>query len=447
MKKPINFYCIALMVLTVFSISVINTGYGLAWEVPENVPGDFYGKWYGIHCPDVPKKEIVGLVDGEEAFPSQTIIDSWGYKAKPIDEIKDLLPKIYFNMCSHPEDWGDIRINETAYIPIDKWPGEHRKLMAEATKKNLGTARLDEKGHISNYKNGVPFPGSTNGLEIAWNFVYSRISADELLNRFYIAVVDKTGHTRYMVGEVANLAWKGRLHGEDVPNLEPNPKNYESFFSVGFRSPYDMKGLVTATHRYDCAHKEDDQWLFLPQIRRVRRMSTAQRWDKCPGGVDITYDGTLGFSGKPTNYEWKYLGRKTLLCSHNGKAQLQEIKGKPGGAICDQWYQRVDCIMLEYAPKIPAPISKAIMYIDPELYCCYYVEFYDTRGRPYLFYAHAYVVSTDGYTGPCGFFVSDVQRIHSSHNYGYEVSLDAKARDIKPEFFQMSALQRRFPSR
>ncbi len=270
MAKRIHFCWLALMVVAFIFISVTNAGHVLAWDVPENVPGDFEGKWYGIHCPDVPKKEIVGLVDGQEAFPSQTIMDSWGYKAKPIEQIKDLLPEIYFNMCSHPGDWGDIRINETAYIPIAKWPGEHRRLMDETTKRNLGSAHLDEKGHIVNYKNGVPFPGSTNGLELAWNFVYSRISADELLSRFYIAVVDKTGHTRYMVGEVASLAWKGRLHGENTPNLEPNPKNYESFFSFGFRSPYDLKGLVGSTHRYDCADKEDDQWLFLPQIRRVR---------------------------------------------------------------------------------------------------------------------------------------------------------------------------------
>jgi len=115
--------------------------------------------------------------------------------------------------------------------------------------------------------------------------------------------------------------------------------------------------------------------------------------------------------------------------------------------MCDQWYQRVNCVVLEYSPKIVSSISKAIMYLDPELYSAYYVEFYDTRGRPYLFYAHAFVVSNDGYTGPCGFFVSDVQRIHSSHNYGYEVFLDGDAEDIKPSYFQMNKLRNRFPSR
>jgi len=433
--------------LTVLICWLFSETFGQAWELPEKVPGDFEGRWYGVHCPKVPKKKMVGLVDGEEAFPNQTIIDSWGYKARPIEEIKNLLPEMYYSICSNPDAWGNIRINETAYIPVEQWPGDHRKRIKDATEKNLGTARLDEKGHIKSYENGLPFPGSTTGIEIAWNFVYARNGGDEFLTRLYTAVVDKKGRTRYMVGEAAGLSWKGRLRGKHVPRIEPNPNNYEGFSSIGFKSPYDMKGLVGATHRYDSADKEDDQWLYLPQVRRVRRMSTAQRWDKCPGGVDITYDAVMGFSGKPTNYEWKYLGRKELLCCHNAKAQLQEIKGKAGGSICDQWYQRVNCVLLEYSPKIISSISRAVMVLDPELYCAYYVEFFDTRGRPYLFYAHAFVVSNDGYIGPCGFFVSDVQRIHSSHNYGYEVFLDGDSEDIKPSYFQMNKLRKSFPSR
>ncbi len=447
MKKQFNSLGTSLLVLAMLSFLLSNTKVCMAWELPEKVPGNFEGKWYGIHCPTVPKKNMIGLVDGQEAFPNQTVIDSWGYKAKSMEEIKDLIPEIYYTICTNPQEWGDIRINETAYIPTEQWPGDHRKLAKEATEKNLGTAGLDDKGHIKHYENGVPFPGSEKGIEIAWNFVYARNGGDEFLARFYTAVVDKKGHTRYMVGEAGGMGWKGRLRGEHSPRLEPNPHNYEGFSYFGFKSPYDMKGLTGLTHRYDSAGKEDDQWLYLPMLRRVRRMSTAQRWDKLPGGVDIAYDAVLGFSGKPTNYNWKYLGRKELLACHNAKTQLQEIKGKPGGSICDQWYQRVNCVVLEYSPKIVASISKAVMYLDPEIYSAYYVEFFDTRGRPYLFYYHAFVISTDGYTGPCGFFVSDVQRTHSSHNYAYEVYLDGDAVDIKPSFFQMNNLKRRFPSR
>ena len=83
-------------------------------------------------------------------------------------------------------------------------------------------------------------------------------------------------------------------------------------------------------------------------------MSTAQRWDKFPGGSDLTYDAVTGFQGKPTNYEWKYLGRKELLCARQAKDSIQEIKDKPIGA-CDQLYQRVNTVMVEYIPKDHVP--------------------------------------------------------------------------------------------
>ena len=101
MKKQIYSLGTASLVLgtLLFLLSDINVC--MAWELPEKVPGNFKGKWYGVHCPKVPKKKMVGLVDGEEAFPDQTIINSWGYKAKPMEEIKDLIPEMYYAICTN----------------------------------------------------------------------------------------------------------------------------------------------------------------------------------------------------------------------------------------------------------------------------------------------------------------------------------------------------------
>ncbi|MBW1895122.1 MAG: hypothetical protein JRI91_15740, partial [Deltaproteobacteria bacterium] len=86
MKRRINSSWFLFSGLALLALFLLTTTFCLAWELPEKVPGDFQGKWYGIHCPKVKKKNMRGLVDGEEAFPNQTIINSWGYKAKPIEE-------------------------------------------------------------------------------------------------------------------------------------------------------------------------------------------------------------------------------------------------------------------------------------------------------------------------------------------------------------------------
>jgi hypothetical protein len=177
-------------------------------------------------------------------------------------------------------------------------------------------------------------------------------------------------------------------------------------------------------------------------------MSAAQRWDKFPGGSDLTYDAVTGFQGKPTNYEWKYLGRKELLCRRQAKDSIQEIKGKPMGA-CDQLFQRVNTVIVEYVPKITATISRAVMYLDPEIYACYYVDFFDKRGRPYIFMFYPWVVQASGYQSPIGFVVVDVQRAHASliNTYDEYQDLDGEAMGINPSFFQMNALRKRYGGR
>jgi len=278
--------------------------------------------------------------------------------------------------------------------------------------------------------------------------VNARNFGEQLLAKFYFAIKDRRGNSKHCIAEQNFLWWKGRLHGEHVPRLEPNPSDYEFFSSMGFRTPYDIRGVVMITHRYDQAEKQDDMWMYIPTLRRTRRMSTSQRWDKMPGGQDITWDAATGFNGKPTNYEWKYLGRKLLLCSHQAKDQLQEIKDKPGGT-CDQLYQRVNVVLLQYIPKIVSSVSRAIMYLDPDMYCCYYVEYYDRKGRPYLFYNHAWVVQGDGCMSPIGYLITDVQRTHSSNAYTYDEfqNEDGWKAGITPAFFQMDVLKLRYGGR
>ena len=416
------------------------------FDLPEKIPGEYEGKWYGFYSTTVPRRDLVGVRHGE-AFPNQKIINSWGYKAKPLEEIKDLLPEEYYGICSNPQSWGDVRINETAFIPMDQWPGEHQRYRTEVTKKNKGKARLNEEGILVDWENGIPFPGTEKGVELGWNFVNARNYGQELLARFSTAVVDRKGQRRYSTTEQCYLWWKGRLHGEGVPRIEPNPHNYDFYSSLGFSSPYDLKGLVMITHRYDSL-KADDMWMYIPILRRVRRMSTTQRWDKFPGGSDLQYDSVTGFQGKVTNYDWKYLGRKELLCPRQSKDQIQEIKGHLVGA-CDQCYQRVNIVMVEYTPNINSVITKAVMYLDPESYLCYYVSFYDKRGRAYLFQMYPWVIQTTGYESPIGFVVYDLQRLHSSliNTYDEYQDEDAVKYGINRDFFTMKGLRKRYGAR
>lgn len=442
MKQRTDFFNRFLCALVLISFSLVGAQTSFAqWQIPPEIPGEYEGKWYGIYCPDLNRDEMEGMHDGT-AFPGQKVINSWGYKAKPIEEIKDLLPERFYDIASNPDAWGNIRINETEYIPLDQYPGEHQKKRIAATEKNKGKCSIDEKGQLQGYINGFPFPGSETGLEIAWNFVKARNYGEDCWVKFYCSVIDKKGRTRYSVPETTYLWWNGRLHNQ-VPKIEPNPNNYDMYNHMGWFSPYDLRGMVNLVHRYDDPVKADDQWMYITSLRRVRRMSSSQRWDKLPGGNDITYDSATGFQGKPTNYDWKYLGRKLLLSGRHARHMLMEIEDKPGGTMADQYYQRVNTKIVEFVPRIVSSVSRAVMYLDPETWIAYYVDYFDKRGRPYLFCAHGWAVDGAGCVCPIGFLVCDVQRIHSSNNNVFQCRQNSDANEIgiAPEYYEMNKLR------
>ncbi|SPD75171.1 conserved hypothetical protein [uncultured Desulfobacterium sp.] len=404
---------------------------------------DYPGKWYGWYCPLIDPIKDQALYS-PPAFQNQTIIDAWGYKAKPVEEIKDLIPEGFFQMVAHPEIWGDIRINETKFIPREQWPGEHSKLVIEATKKNKGTATVDEKGHIRNFKNGVPFPGSENPTEIAWNMIKGLNWGQELEVDMITAIIDSKGSMRFSKYYFQNFCFNGRVFGDNKPNYLPNPNNYDVMTAYLFREPSDLRGMVSLNYRYDDPDKEDDSWMYITSLRRVRRMSTAQRWDRLPGGNDISYDNATGFYGKPTNYEWLYLGRKELLVGHNPSYELQMLKDKPGGGVNNKEYQRVNTVVVAYVPKITATISRGVLYLDPDSYICYYCENYDKRGKLWIFFNHMWEPHEDGNACPSSYLTVDVQRVHSSSNYIFGLWQDTPAATLKgvtPENMVMDKLK------
>jgi hypothetical protein len=404
---------------------------------------DYPDKWYGWHCPLMDLKDVPPL-NSPPAFQNQTVINAWGYKARPVEEIKDLIPEGFYEIVTHPELWGDIRINETQYIPREQWPGEHSKLVIEATKKYKGTATLDEKGHIRNYMSGTPFPGSEKPIEIAWNMIKSLNWGQELQVDMITAIVGAKGDMRFSRMNFLNFCYNGRVFGDNKPAFKPNPNNYDVLTAYLFRDPSDLRGMVNLSYRYDDPDKEDDSWMYITALRRVRRLSTAQRWDRLPGGNDISYDNATGFYGKPTNYEWLYLGRKELLVGHNPSYELQMLKDKPGGGVNNKEYQRVNTVVVAYVPKITSTVSRGVLYLDPESYVCYYCENYDKRGRLWIFFNHMWEPHKDGNVCPSSYLTADVQRVHSSSNYTYGLWQDTPAMTLKgvtPESMTMERLR------
>lgn len=86
-----------------------------------------------------------------------------------------------------------------------------------------------------------------------------------------------------------------------------------------FNNPSNVKGTGFMSFDYTTLNKEDDQWLYLPALRKTRRISASNRGDYFLG-TDFTYeDIKLGTKVSIVDYKRKVIkeeiidGHKCLL--------------------------------------------------------------------------------------------------------------------------------------
>ncbi len=90
--------------------------------------------------------------------------------------------------------------------------------------------------------------------------------------------------------------------------------NYRKYFGeekrtvLFYTSPSNVKGTGFLTYDYPSVETDDDQWLYLPALRKVRRISASDRGDYFLG-TDFTYED-IKQSGKvdKRDYDFSLLG-------------------------------------------------------------------------------------------------------------------------------------------
>ena len=129
---------------------------------------------------------------------------------------------------------------------------------------------------------------------------------------------------------------------------------------VFFTSPSNIKGTAFLTYDYPEAGREDDQWLYLPALGKVRRISAAQRGDY--------------FLGTDFSHEDIKTEVKLDLEDYTRKTLRQEL---------------VDghtCLVLEEVPvsrKVAREIGygRVLRWVDAEIWIGRKAEFWDLKGR------------------------------------------------------------------
>jgi outer membrane lipoprotein-sorting protein len=116
-----------------------------------------------------------------------------------------------------------------------------------------------------------------------------------------------------------------------------------------FNSPRDIKG--TAFLSFTHALEPDEQWLYLPALKRVKRISSSNKSGPFLGS-EFAFEDLTSFEVK--KYKYNYLG--------------------------DELLDGIDCFLVESFPQYEhSGYTRLIVWIDKERYIPMKIEFYDRK--------------------------------------------------------------------
>jgi len=129
-----------------------------------------------------------------------------------------------------------------------------------------------------------------------------------------------------------------------------------------FDSPKDVKG--TAFLNYTHKKGDDDQWLYLPALKRVKRISSRNKSGSFMGS-EFAYEDIASQEVEKYSYKW----------------------------LWDEMYENMECFVVERYPvdKENSGYSRQVAWLDAEHYRTWRVEYYDRKD------AHLKTLTLAGY--------------------------------------------------
>lgn len=328
-----------------------------------------------------------------------------------VDELQPYLPKQFWDnrdFFFYPGMKMEIGPFYADYSPA--------QVYVDATKRFKGQARIGPDGSLSNYTAGQPFPiGGIDckgdpqaGTKIIWDFHY-RWGPESGMSHFFYSYWDR--------GEELPLYYEGTGGGVQLAH-RPEPSNLErggdvfrgdtrqSVSGAEVTAPFDARGIMLLTYRYKGSDKplsqtqNDDTWVYIPTLRRVRRISTAQRTDAV-SGTDFTLDDLFSFNGIVPQYDWTCLGEQDVVAPMNTKVKgYPYVKNQNFGPYglslaSDRWELR-HAVIVRMKPKNPDhPYSHKDIFIDKQTMQPLFSMAYDRKGDLWKIIYHDHRWSDD----------------------------------------------------
>lgn len=111
-----------------------------------------------------------------------------------------------------------------------------------------------------------------------------------LTGRDVMVMVDERddGENRRSVSKMILINRRGKQRVRETLSIALDI-NKDTKKMIFFRTPYDVKGTSFLSWEYDNPEKDDDKWLYMPALRKTKRISGDSENDYFMG-TDFTYD-------------------------------------------------------------------------------------------------------------------------------------------------------------
>ena len=325
--------------------------------------------------------------------------------AKDLERLRPFIPPVYIDQFNFPQLKMEI-VAARSHMP--------RKDYADCTEKYQAQVKLKSDGTIDNYICGQPFSNASldpadpqSGQKAVWNFEYRWQNYGPFdLNFMFIFDRFGGGHDGSAPNAIESppVTWTGGQQfkstmptdaakyfgggGTFVKTLSsfyqrtyyshlaaraaeggvlPVPGAKEFFWKEfeGFFEPYDVRGQVFITYRYNDPYRSDDAWAYDPQSRRVRRISVEVKSDSLVG-TEQTEEDFNTFSARPVRWNFKFLGWRNLLCVMDSKYDYPRYYGPNGIVPDDVWSMRRFAVVERTPKEQHHPYSSVVMFWDAE---------------------------------------------------------------------------------
>ncbi len=241
------------------------------------------------------------------------------------------------------------------------------------------------------------------------------VRADEAAERgLAIAKEAKSRDTGYqdfiatVTMTLKNKQGQSSVRKMDVKTLEAPGEGEKAL--IVFSAPADTKGTALLSYSYKDPAKEDDQWLFLPSVKRVKRIASGNK--------------TGSFVGSEFSYE---------------DISPQQVEKYTYKYLRDEVLAKVDCFVVERYPlDAKSGYTKQISWLDKAEYRPYKVELYDRKNTKIK---TLLIIGYDQYLGK---FWRPKKSYMLNHQTGKSTTLDFEGYQfrtgLKPSDFDQSVL-------